>query len=60
MPFIGTPGPTELLIIGVIALVLFGKRLPEVARNLGKSLTEFKKGVADLDDKPGSSPQTPA
>lgn len=40
----------ELLIFGVIALLLFGKRLPEVARNLGKGLTEFKKGMRGVED----------
>lgn len=40
--------PMELMIIGAIAVLLFGSRLPEVARSLGKSLTEFKKGMTDL------------
>lgn len=53
--------PLELLVIGGIAVLLFGSRLPEVARSLGKSMNEFKKGVSDLknevslDDKPRST-----
>lgn len=43
-------GAQELLLILVIILVLFGaKRIPEIARGLGKSLTEFKRGVKDVD-----------
>ena len=41
-------GPMELLIFGTIAVLLFGKRLPEVGRSLGKSIVEFKKGMNDL------------
>ncbi|HET7339917.1 MAG TPA: twin-arginine translocase TatA/TatE family subunit [Methylomirabilota bacterium] len=41
-------GSQELMIILVIALVLFGgQKLPELARSLGKSMNEFKKGIAD-------------
>jgi TatA/E family protein of Tat protein translocase len=43
-------GPTELLIVGVVAVLLFGNRLPSVARSAGKSLTEFKRGMQDLQD----------
>lgn len=44
-------GWTEILIILALILLLFGaKRLPELARSLGKSLKEFKKGVQDSHD----------
>jgi sec-independent protein translocase protein TatA len=45
------PGPTELMIIAGIALLIFGNRLPSVMRSLGKSVTEFKKGVAGIEDE---------
>ncbi len=44
------PGPMEMAIFGIIAVLLFGNRLPGVARALGSSLNEFKKGVKDVQD----------
>jgi len=48
-------GSTELLIIGILAVILFGNRLPSVARSLGKSLTEFKKGMREFENEMHSS-----
>lgn len=49
-------GFQELLLILIIALLVFGAaRLPEIGRALGKSLSEFKKGMQDLD--PGDDDQ---
>jgi sec-independent protein translocase protein TatA len=38
-------GPLELLIVMGIAVLLFGKRLPEVGRSLGRGILEFKRGL---------------
>jgi sec-independent protein translocase protein TatA len=41
-------GPMELAVVGVVAVMLFGKKLPEVMRSLGKSYNEFRKGLTDI------------
>jgi sec-independent protein translocase protein TatA len=46
-----TPGLPQILIVLVIVLLLFGNRLPAVARSLGRSLIEFKKGVKEVEDQ---------
>ena len=46
---IGTPGPTELIVILLLVLVLFGaKRIPEIAQGLGKGIREFKKSMREI------------
>ncbi len=46
----GIPGGFEWIIILVIALLIFGKRLPGTMRSIGKGFVEFKKGVKDVKD----------
>jgi len=48
--FISMPGTGEWLVILFIGLLIFGRRLPEVARSLGKSVNEFKKGLRDFQE----------
>jgi sec-independent protein translocase protein TatA len=50
-------GPTELLVVGLVVLLLFGSRLPSLMRSLGRSVVEFKKGVKEIDD--GGDENTP-
>ena len=41
-------GPFEMVVIGVIAVLLFGSNLPNVARKLGGSYREFRRGLTDV------------
>lgn len=47
---IGMPQMGEWIMIAAIGLLLFGKRLPEVGRSLGKGIVEFKKGLKGIED----------
>lgn len=47
---LGMPGGFEWFIIAGIGLLIFGKRLPEVGRSLGKGIIEFKKGLTGIED----------
>ena len=51
LAFLGGIGAGELLVIGMVALLIFGRRLPEVARAMGKSVTEFRRGLSDVQDE---------
>ncbi len=60
--------PIHLIIIVIVALIIFGpQRLPELGRNLGKALTEFRRGTREMTDafreeatKPTTEPAVPA
>ena len=47
----GIPGGFEWIIILVIALLIFGKRLPSTMRSIGKGFVEFKKGLKGVKDE---------
>ena len=53
-------GPMELVVIGIIALLVFGPRLPSVMRSLGKGIVEFKKGLRDTGDEIDRSIEAPS
>ena len=50
-----SPGPLEILVIGVVALLIFGSRLPQVMRSFGKGIVEFKKGLKGIEDQVGDA-----
>jgi len=45
------PGGIEWIIILIVALLIFGKRLPEVMKSIGRGIVEFKKGVKGVEDE---------
>lgn len=56
-------GPMEIAVIVVLGVLLFGRKLPDVGRYLGKSITEFRKGYKGLEEEisgPGSTASTAA
>lgn len=50
LAFLSLPGGSEWLLIALFGLLLFGKRLPEVGKSLGRSIVEFKKGLKGVED----------
>ncbi len=49
--FLGFSGGWEWIVIVIVALLLFGKRLPEVMRSMGRGIVEFKKGIKGIEDE---------
>lgn len=54
--FLGAPGLPEIVIVSLIVLLLFGKRVPQVMGSLGRSIVEFKKGVKG-EEEPTTMPE---
>lgn len=55
----GTLGTTEVIVLALLGLLIFGNRLPEVGRSLGKGIIEFKKGLQGIDDDARQTPSRP-
>ncbi len=52
-------GPVEMVIIAGVGLLVFGKKLPDVGRSLGKGIVEFKNGLKGVQDDIDSASETP-
>lgn len=55
----GLPQGSEWIIIGLIGLLIFGKRLPEVGRSIGQMIVNFKKGMRDAQDEISNAGELP-
>ncbi len=62
LAFINLSSPMHVLLILAVALLLFGSRLPEVARSMGKAINEFKRGLREVEDdaRPDEAETPPA
>jgi sec-independent protein translocase protein TatA len=56
LAFLNLMGPWHLAVILIVALLLFGNRLPEVARSFGRSINEFKKGMREINNELDEDP----
>ena len=56
--FLGSLGGQEIIIIALVILLLFGgKKIPELMRGLGKGVSQFKKGMKDIEDEINDEPE---
>jgi len=60
LALLGPLGTTELIVIALVALLLFGGRLPEVMRSMGRGIIEFKRGLKDTQDDIDRHSEPPA
>lgn len=54
----GPIGWQEMIILAILGVLIFGKRLPEVGRSIGKGIVEFKKGLSGIEDEAGPTVDT--
>jgi len=59
LAFMGMPGGAEWIVVLIIGLLLFGRRLPEVGRGVGKSIVEFRKGIQGIEDEVDEAAKKP-
>ena len=45
----------QIIVVLIVIMLLFGSRLPDVMRSLGRSVTEFKKGINEPEDETGET-----
>ena len=56
--FLGSLGSQEIIIIALVILLLFGgKKIPELMRGLGKGVSQFKKGMNDIEQEINAEPE---
>ena len=60
LAFLQNIGLPELIVIMILGLLVFGKRLPEVGKSLGKGIVEFKKGLKGINDEVEEQSSRPA
>ena len=51
-------GPLEITVLATLGLLIFGNRLPEVGKSLGRGIVEFKKGIRGVTDEIDSASET--
>ena len=60
MFFIGPVGPTELILIIVVIVIIFGaKKLPELGKSMGEGIKNFKKSIASKEKDEDTPPDEP-
>ena len=51
LAFIGGIGAMEITVLAILGVLIFGKRLPDVGKNIGRGIIEFKKGISGITDE---------
>lgn len=60
LAFIGGISPIQLTILLLLGLLIFGRKLPEVGRGLGRSIVEFRKGIQGIEDEVDAAAKKPS